>query len=149
MPMNISIRPIKESDFAAVVELFKDFAMFEKRPEKMTNSVERMLQEKEYFNCFLAETQENEIVGYAAYFISYHTWTGKSLYMDDLYVKGDFRNQGIGKRLLDSVLGYARNERCNKVRWQVSNWNKKAQEFYKKIGAEIDDVELTCDLILK
>ncbi len=147
--MNIQIRPVKEGDFADIVELFKEFALFEKRPEKVTNSVEQMLKEKEYFHCFLAETPENEIVGYVTYFFSYHTWTGKSLFMDDLYVKADFRNQGIGKRLLDTVIGYARQEKCNKVRWQVSNWNKKAQEFYKKIGAEIDDVELNCDLPLK
>ncbi|MDN5216140.1 GNAT family N-acetyltransferase [Fulvivirgaceae bacterium BMA12] len=147
--MNIQIRPVKEGDFADIVELFKEFALFEKHPEKMTNSVEQMLKEKEYFHCFLAETPKNEIIGYVTYFFSYHTWTGKSLYMDDLYVKADFRNQGIGKRLLDAVIGYARHEKCNKVRWQVSNWNKKAQEFYKKIGAEIDDVELNCDLPLK
>ena len=147
--MNIQIRPAEEGDFADIVELFKELALFEKRPEKMTNSVEQMLKEKEYFHCYLAETPKGEVIGYVTYFFSYHAWTGKSLYMDNLYVKADFRNHGIGKRLLDAVIGYARHEKCNNIRWQVSNWNKKAQEFYKQIGAEIDDVELNCDLPLK
>jgi len=107
------------------------------------------VEEKQYFNCFVAETPDNKIIGYATYIFSYHTWIGKSLYMDDLYVKEEFRQQGIGKRLLDSVIGFAKKEKCHKVRWQVSKWNNNAQEFYKKMGADIDDVELNCDLILK
>jgi GNAT superfamily N-acetyltransferase len=69
--------------------------------------------------------------------------------MDDLYVKEKYRKNGIGKRLLDVVIEFARKEKCGKVRWQVSNWNKDAQDFYKKMGAKIDDVELNCDLILQ
>ena len=114
----------------------------------MTNSVSQMIREKEYFHCFVAETDEKEIIGYATHFFSYHTWTGKSLYMDDLYVKENHRKNGVGKKLLDTVIAFARKEKCNKVRWQVSRWNKDAQVFYKKMGATIDDVELNCDLIL-
>lgn len=147
--MTIKIRSAAESDFAQIIELFKEFAVFEKLPDKMTNSVEQMLKEKEYFNCFVAENEDKVILGYSTYFFSYHTWIGKSLYMDDLYVKENYRNKGIGRRLLESIIEFAKKEECNKVRWQVSNWNKNGQEFYKKMGAEIDDVELNCDLILQ
>ena len=68
--------------------------------------------------------------------------------MDDLYVKEDYRGIGLGKALLDGVIDFAKKEACNKVRWQVSNWNTHAQEFYKKMGAQIDDVEINCDLVL-
>ncbi len=146
--MKIQIRQARESDFAQIIELFKEFAEFEKSPEKMTNSVDRMHKEKECFHCFVAENEEGEIVGYSTYFFSYYTWIGKSLYMDDLYVKENYRKKGIGKRLLGSVIEFAKKEECNKVRWQVSNWNKNGQEFYKGMGAEIDDVEWNCDLIL-
>ncbi|MEM1136379.1 MAG: hypothetical protein AAGI07_11120 [Bacteroidota bacterium] len=47
--MDISIRPIEERDFAAILKLFKEFALFEKLPEKMTNSVVQMIEEKEFF----------------------------------------------------------------------------------------------------
>ena len=146
--MAFKIRNAVENDFPSIIELFKEFAEFEKLPEKMVNTVEQMIREKEYFNCFVAVNENNQIVGYSTYFFSYHTWIGKSLYMDDLYVQPEYRKKGIGKRLLESIIKFAQKEECNKVRWQVSNWNKNGQEFYKRMGAKIDDVELNCDLLL-
>lgn len=146
--MDISIRIANEKDFPQIIKLFNEFAAFEKLPDRMINTVPKMIEEQNYFTCFVAETSNSEIVGYAACFFSYHTWSGKSLYMDDLYVKETYRKKGIGKKLLDSVIEFARNKKCGKVRWQVSNWNLNAQNFYKKLGAAIDDVELNCDLKL-
>jgi len=146
--MEVGIRSIEEKDYPQIIKLFKEFATFEKLPEKMINTVEQIKKEKDFFNCYVAVVN-NEIVGFASYFFAYYTWVGKSLYLDDLYVKADFRNHGIGKKLLDTVIDLAKAEKCNRMRWQVSNWNKNAQEFYKYIGAEIDDVELNCDLSFK
>jgi len=142
------IRVANEEDFEEIVELFREFALFENLPHKMLNSVERINSEKEFFNCLIAETTDKKIVGYATFFFSYHTWIGKCLYMDDLYVKEPFRRMGIGKNLLNSVIFFAKESKCHKLRWQVSNWNKNAQTFYKSLGAEIDNVELNCDLLL-
>lgn len=68
--MKINIRSANEGDFQQIVEMFRDFAVFEKVPEKMTNSVEKMLKEKEFFHCFVAETADKRIVGYATYFFA-------------------------------------------------------------------------------
>ncbi|MGI9545318.1 MAG: GNAT family N-acetyltransferase [Cyclobacteriaceae bacterium] len=65
--MEIKIRPAKETDFAEIVELFKEFSSFEKQSEKMTNSVDRMQQEKDFFHCFVAEIN-SKIIGYVSYF---------------------------------------------------------------------------------
>ena len=145
--MEIEIRPIIEKDYEQIIALFKEFALFEKLPEKMTNTVEQIKQEKDFFNCFVAVT-DKKIVGYVTYFFAYYSWIGKSLYLDDLYVSAKYRKQGIGKKLLDTVIDLAKTNECKKMRWQVSNWNKNAQKFYEYIGAEIDDVELNCDLKL-
>ena len=146
--MNISIRKAIETDFEQINILFREFAEFEKLPKKMVNSAERMRAEKDLFNCIVAETPDNEIVGYAVCFFCYFTWTGKSLYMDDLYVKPDYRGCGIGRLLINQVIRYAKETDCHKLRWQVSNWNKPAMDFYRKLGAEISDVEQNCDLML-
>jgi len=119
--MSITIRPATEDDFAAIVELFREFARFEHLEERMTNSVEQMNAEKEYFNCFVAVDNKNEIVGYATYFFAYFTWTGKTLYMDDLYVRESHRGAGIGTLLLKKILGFAFDTNCHKLRWQVSD----------------------------
>ncbi len=146
--MEIKIRNIRESDFNQLLELFKEFAEFEKLPERMINTPERMAEEKDYLKGFVAETIDKKIVGYATCFFTYYTWIGKCLYMDDLYVKPEFRAKGIGKRLMNRVIDFARSSGCHKLRWQVSKWNSPAIEFYQKLGAEIDDIERNCDLIL-
>lgn len=146
--MEITIRDANETDYPQIVDLFKDFATFEKLPEKMINSVERMMKEKDFFNCFVAVTSDGRIIGYATYFFCYYTWIGKSLYMDDLYVTPEYRANGIGKKLIDRVIEFAKTSQCHKLRWQVSGWNKSAIEFYKNIGATIDNVEMNCDLML-
>ncbi len=146
--VDIKIRSTKETDYSQIIDLFKEFATFEKLPEKMMNSVDRMNKEKDFFNCFVAVTSDNKIVGYVTYFFSYYTWIGKSLYMDDLYVKPEFRKNGIGTKLINKVIDFAKDSKCHKLCWQVSKWNKPAIDFYKKIGATIDSVEQNCNLIL-
>ncbi len=146
--MEITIRSSVESDFPQLIDLFKEFATFEKLPEKMINSVDRMIREKDFFNCFVAETSDQKIVGYVTWFFCYYTWIGKSLYMDDLYVKPEYRATGIGTRLIKKVIGFAKSSQCHKLRWQVSGWNTPAIDFYKKLGATTDHVEQNCDLIL-
>ena len=146
--MKINIRKATEQDFEQINILFREFAEFERLPEKMINSVERMKAEKDLFNCFVAETPDSGIIGYAAYFFCYFTWTGKAMYMDDLYVKPDYRGTGVGSSLINQVINYAKESGCHKLRWQVSDWNKPAKGFYIKLGAEICNVEQNCDLML-
>ena len=69
----ITIRVAAEDDYEAILELFREFAHFENLDERMTNSVERMKAEKNYFNCFVAVSEQNEIVGYATHFFAYFT----------------------------------------------------------------------------
>ena len=145
--MTVTIRKIQESDYLVLISLFKEFALFEKLPEKMTNSVEQMLREKEYLTGFVAVNDEDEILGYATYFFGYYTWIGKSLYMDDLYVRPDFRGAGVGTKLIKEVIAFAKAENCKKLRWQVSEWNQPAIDFYKSLGANVDAVESNCDLV--
>ena len=145
--MTVTIRKIEESDYLVLISLFKEFALFEKLPEKMTNSVEQMLREKEYLTGFVAVNDADEIVGYATYFFGYYTWIGKSLYMDDLYVRPDFRGAGVGTKLINEVIAFAKAENCKKLRWQVSEWNQPAIDFYKSLGANVDAVESNCDLV--
>jgi len=145
--MDVAIRPIQESDFTELIKLFTEFASFEKHPERMTNSIEQMMEEKEHILGYVALDDTDNIIGYVTVFYSYYTWVGKSLYMDDLYVKEAYRGQGIGSMLVDQAITFAKENKCKKLRWQVSDWNKSAINFYTNIGAVIDDVERNCDLI--
>ena len=143
--MNFSIRKATEEDFPSVLSLIKELAAFEKSPEKVTNTVDQMRQEKDLFKCFVAEQETGEIIGMALYFFAYFTWVGKSLYLEDIYIKEPFRKHKIGTALLRKVFEVAREEECKRVRWQVLNWNLSAIQMYKKTGAEIDDEWFNCN----
>ena len=143
--MGITIRKATEKDFPAILSLIKELALFEKAPEKVTNTVEQMNNEKNLFHCFVAVNLENKVIGMALYFFAYYTWVGKSLYLDDLYVKKAYRGNKIGSRLLEHVFDVAKKENCKRVRWQVLNWNTPAIEMYKKCGADLDNEWSNCD----
>ena len=145
--MTIEIRKAETIDFSQIYSLIKEFASFIETPEKVITTPSQMIQDKDYFHCFVA-VDKDEVVGFSTYFIAYYSWTGKTIYLDDLYVLENYRGLGIGNKLLDKIIETAKTENCKKVRWQVSNWNNKAIEFYKKRGATIDEVEINCDLRL-
>jgi len=119
--MPIQIRPIEEADFTQLIALFKEFAIFEKAPELMTNTVEKMQAEKEYIKGYAAVNEDNQIIGYATCFFAYYTWIGKSFYMDDLYVKQEYRAQGIGTKLINSIIDLAKKENCRKLAGRSPN----------------------------
>ncbi|HWH63108.1 MAG TPA: GNAT family N-acetyltransferase [Ginsengibacter sp.] len=146
--MKIIIRKAVEQDFPTIISLLNEFAVFQKTPEKVSITLEQMMQEKDFFTCIVAETEHKEIAGFATFFSTYHSWSGKGLYLDDLYVKAAFRKQFIGKKLLEEIITLAKKEDCKEVRWRVSGWNTTAIDFYKKIGAEIDSIDFNCTLSL-
>jgi ribosomal protein S18 acetylase RimI-like enzyme len=142
--MQIKIRKATEKDFPVVLSLIKELAAYEREPDKVTNTVDLMKEEQEHFSCFVAETENDEIVGMAIYFFAYYTWVGKSLYLEDIYVREQYRRYSIGTLLLRKIFEIARGENCKRVRWQVLDWNTSAIEFYKKGGAEINNNWLNC-----
>jgi len=147
MEHNIQMRKATEKDFGSVFRLIKEFSIFIKTPEKVSITVDQMILDKDFFQCLVA-VDNDDIVGFATYFFAYYSWTGKSLYMDHLYVGKDYRGKKIGSKLFDVVIDIGRAEKCTRIRWQVSKWNIKAIDFYKSRGAVIDEVEINCDLIL-
>lgn len=142
------IRAATKNDFQQLVGLFLEFATFENLQHRMINSLEQMLKEQEFFNGFVAVLSNGQIVGYATWFFTYYTFTGKAMYMDDLYITPDWRGKGLGSLLIKQVITKAKEANCNKLRWQVSEWNGPAIAFYKQLGAEIDEVERNCNLDL-
>ena len=146
--MQYKIRKAGIKDFKNIHRLIQEFAEFQKSPEKVKITIDKMIEQKDHFNCLVVEDEQGEILGYSNYSIVYYSWVGKSIYLDDLYVKSSFRSIGIGSLLMNEVFNIGRKEKCNRVRWQVSKWNANAIAFYKKIGAVIDDIEINCDLLL-
>jgi len=140
----VTIREGAQEDFPALLGLIRELAVFEHAAGDVKNSVGLMKRQKELFRFFVAE-EEGKVVGAAVYFIAYYTWVGKSLYLDDLYVKPEFRRRKVGSLLLRRVFEVARRERCQRLRLQVLDWNKGAIDFYRRCGGSISDEWLNCD----
>lgn len=146
--MNINIRKANPADFHSILTLIKEFSVFQKTPEKVAITLEQMKNDADLFQCFVAENDASEIIGFASFYFAYYSWTGKALYLDDLYVKEMYRKHKIGSGLLNTIMDFAKKEECKNLRWLVSKWNTNAIEFYKKMGAVVEETEAICDLKL-
>ena len=90
------------------------------------------------FRALIAES-EGKAAGYALFSEYYSTWCGCGLFLEDLYVREQFRERGIGKALLAAVAQTAVEENRYGVHWEVLDWNQRAIEMYKALGGRFRD----------
>ena len=84
----------------------------------------------------LVADHENEVVGFALYFLSYSTWEGvHGIHLEDLYVRATRRGTGLGKALLGSLAAIAVARGYARVEWSVLDWNTPSIDFYRRLGA--------------
>jgi GNAT superfamily N-acetyltransferase len=140
--MDILLREAKKKDMKAVLFLIKELATFEKESKAVEVTENDLIRdgfgEQPAFKAFVAE-EANEIIGMALFYERYSTWKGRSIHLEDLIVKQDHRNKGIGKALYTKVLRYAYDQKFKRVSWEVLDWNKVAIDFYTGTGANIMD----------
>jgi ribosomal protein S18 acetylase RimI-like enzyme len=149
--MSFIIRKGTKQDIPAMMRLVMELATFEREPEAVVNT-EKMLMEDgfgEYpiYRVFVAEeAASGDVIGMALYYTAYSTWKGRLLYLDDLVVTENYRQYGIGLKLINEVLKAAQADKVEQIRWQVLDWNTPAIEFYKKLGAKLDPSWINCSL---
>lgn len=124
----------------AVLSLIKDLAVFEKEPDAVEVTLEDLERDgytvNTLFKCWVAEVEDN-IVGLALVYDRYSTWKGRAIHLEDLIVKAEYRGNGIGSALLDTVVNYGHTEKVRRISWEVLDWNTPAIELYKKKGGRI------------
>jgi GNAT superfamily N-acetyltransferase len=135
----IHIRLAKRADLPAIHNLVRQLAIFEEAEEEFTATLQQY--EDDYdadiFEALVAEV-DGDIHGMALYYMTYSTWKGKMLYLEDFVVDEEFRSFGVGQLLFDQVLKEGRNKGCKLLKWQVLDWNKDALRFYDRNGAMIE-----------
>ncbi len=148
--MTFSLRTGTPADIPAVLALIKQLAEYEKAPLEVSNTPEQMLidgfSENPIFHLIVAETTTNNnnqtettiLVGMAITYYRYSTWKGRVLYLEDLYILPEYRRFGLGERFFALLLEKAKKDKCQRVSWQVLDWNEPAINFYKKLGATLD-----------
>ena len=138
--MDVILRKAEPSDMKAVLSLIRELAAFENEPGAV-EITEKQLREdgfgpSPYFEVIVAETQ-GTVVGMALFYYRYSTWKGRTIHLEDLIVKEDYRNKGFGSLLYTEVLRIAHGKGLKRVEWNVLDWNKVAIDFYESTGAKL------------
>ena len=139
----MKIRPAKREEVGEVLQLIQDLATYEKAPDQVEASRDDLLntifaKEPRVF-CDLVEV-DGQIAGMAIWFLNYSTWQAKhGIYLEDLYIKPEFRARDYGKALLKHLAQICDKEGYGRLQWWVLDWNAPAIEFYRSFGAEAMD----------
>lgn len=137
----MTIREARKGDEHAIHGLISELALYEKAPDEVTNTVEKLAVDlfvDKVCEALVVETDDQQVVGFALHYESYSTWKGRCLYLEDFYIQPEFRRGGIGSRLFTRVVEIARERGAKRMDWQVLDWNEPAIEFYKKHDALLD-----------
>jgi GNAT superfamily N-acetyltransferase len=80
---------------------------------------------------------DGEKIGFVLFFHNFSTFLGRpGIYIEDIYVKPEYRNKGIGRKLFGQIAKIAKERNCGRVEWWCLNWNQKSIDFYKSLGAK-------------
>jgi GNAT superfamily N-acetyltransferase len=136
---DVIIRKAKIEDIPEIYALVYELAVFEKEPEALTATI------GEYEKAFsegllqgIVATIDQKVVGIAVFYMTFSTWKGKCLYLEDFYVQPPFRKDKIGQQLFDAYLEEAKNQGAKMTKWQVLDWNEIGLNFYHKNNAIIE-----------
>jgi GNAT superfamily N-acetyltransferase len=141
--MATTIRPATVEDVPQFLSFIRALAAYERAPDEAKATEADLLRDgfgpNPFYFCLIAEF-EGQPAGFALYFFNYSTWLGRpGLYLEDLFVQPEFRGLGIGKALLKRVAAIAVEKNCQRLQWEVLDWNTPAIDFYRAMGAEFLD----------
>ncbi|HEX4026318.1 MAG TPA: GNAT family N-acetyltransferase [Rhizomicrobium sp.] len=133
---DFSIRAALASDSHPIVALLRELADYEQLLDRFSLTEEQVKRDMTgaACHCDLAFAG-NQAAGLVSWYWTYKSFGARrGLFIEDLYVRPQFRGQGLGKALLAHLAGKAR-AAGGFLEWQVLDWNTPSIEFYKSLGA--------------
>ncbi len=136
---DIHIRQANAADLPAIHDLVRELAIYEKEEAEFTATLEDYQRDfaDQVFECLVAES-EGEVIGMCLYFLTYSTWKGRMLWLEDFVVRQAHRQKGIGQMLFDALQVRGVEMECRLMKWQVLDWNEPAIRFYEKNESVIE-----------
>lgn len=134
------MRPAREDDLDAIIELIRGLAEYEREPEAVELDREELRRHlfgpRPYAEVIMAETAKGETAGFALFFHNFSTWKGKpGIWLEDLFVRPEHRGRGYGKAMLVELARLAVERGCGRFEWSVLDWNEPSIAFYRALGA--------------
>ena len=147
---DIEIRPAGIGDVATIYGLVLDLARYERLEAEFTASEEDLrallFGPRPFAEAILARAAD-QAAGFAVFFHNVSTFAGKpGLFLEDLYVRPEFRRRGIGQALLRFVAGLALARGCRRMEWMALDWNRPALDLYARAGARVRESWVTLRL---
>ena len=136
---NTEIRFASKKDVALILDFIKGLAEYEKMSDLVVAD-EALLREW-IFEKNKAEVifamEDGKEVGFALFFHNFSTFVGRAgIYLEDLYVKPEYRGHGHGKALIKKIAAIACERGCGRLEWSCLDWNTPSIDFYLSLGAE-------------
>ena len=134
------IRAATSTDVPLILSLIRGLADYEKLSHEVEATEEKLhatlFGPRPAAECIIALTESDEPAGFALFFPNYSTFLARpGLYLEDLFVKPEFRGKGIGKALLSYLAALANEREYGRMEWTVLDWNEPAIAFYESFGA--------------
>jgi len=134
-----SYRFATQSDVGLILQFIRELAQYEKMlPEVVATEalLREWIFEKQKAEVIFAMVDGQE-VGFALFFHNFSTFLGRAgIYLEDLYVRPEYRGKGYGKGLLRTLARIAVERGCGRLEWWCLDWNAPSIDFYLSLGAE-------------
>ena len=136
--VTMKIKEITQTDIPTLLDLIKELAKYEQLLNQVSANEDLLTQwiiNEKKANALLLE-YNHTIVGFVLYFNNFSTFLGKpGIYLEDLYIKEDYRNKGFGKQVFKYLANGCTQKGYGRLEWSVLDWNEPSIQFYQKLGA--------------
>ncbi len=136
---DLEIRGAAEDDVPLILSLIRELAEYERLSHEVS-ATEETLRDSLFGERRVAETLlaylGDDPAGFVLFFHNFSTFLGRpGIYLEDLYVRPEFRSLGMGRALLAHLAKLAKERNCGRLEWSVLDWNEPAIWLYKGVGA--------------
>ena len=139
--MSLAIRPAKPKDSALIFSLVRELAEYETLMHEVDATEQAiaavLFSRSPRVFCDIAEW-DGAPAGFTTWFLNFSSFRGRhGLFLEDIFVRPQFRRRGIGRALLKQLAARCVDEGYTRFEWAVLDWNAPAIAFYRSLGADV------------
>ena len=135
----MEFRYAERRDTGLILQFIRELADYERMLDEVVADetiLEEWIFDKQKAEVIFALESGKEI-GFALFFHNFSTFLGRAgIYLEDLYVKPEYRGKGYGKAILKKLAAIAVERGCGRLEWWCLDWNKPSIDFYLSLGAK-------------
>jgi GNAT superfamily N-acetyltransferase len=135
---HVLLRFAEEKDTALILEFIRGLAEYEQLLDMLEvkeADIKKYAFEEKLIEVVIGE-YDGTPAGFVLFYNNFSTFLGKpGIYIEDIFVKSEFRGKGLGKTLFSFIAKIAVERNCGRMEWNCLNWNKPSIDFYKNQGA--------------